>query len=90
MMNECNWEVIDDFRSLIEFQRFEKWLEYQVESNMTIEIKVLEYYVSPNTKERWFRCLGTQDIWRLVYPDTPFTGYWGPISLSIDSIHTPH
>lgn len=70
-------EEINEFASLGEFLRFKKWLEAHIENGNIIEISVQSYYLSINTHERWFKCVSSNEIWRLVYPDGPFRGYWG-------------
>ena len=70
-------EEINEFASLGEFLRFRKWLETHIENGNIIEISVQSYYLSINTHERWFECVSSNEIWRLVYPDGPFRGYWG-------------
>lgn len=70
-------EEINEFTSLNEFLRFEKWLDGHIKNGDIIETSVKSYYLSINTQERWFQCLLSHEIWRLVYPDASFRGYWG-------------
>lgn len=72
-------EEIDDFQSMNEFNRFEKWIENEIIFGSVSEVRVLEYYAGINFKERWFKFHETGEIWRLVYPDGPFHGYWGAV-----------
>jgi hypothetical protein len=65
--------------SMSEFERFCTWLFSQNEEGLINEVAVLSYYAGPNLKERWFKCSLDNSTWRLVYPDPPFTGYWGPV-----------
>lgn len=70
-------EEINNFKDLNEFLRFEKWLDEHIDTGNIIEILVQSYYLGINTKERWFKCSLNNELWRLVYPDGPFRGYWG-------------
>ncbi|WP_165463087.1 hypothetical protein [Atlantibacter sp.] len=72
-------EEIDDFQSMNEFNRFEKWIENEVTLGSAVEISVLNYYAGINFKERWFKFIEAGSTWRLVYPDGPFHGYWGAV-----------
>ncbi|PXW48286.1 hypothetical protein [Dickeya zeae] len=72
-------EEIDDFQSMSEFNRFEEWVEKEIALGSAMEINVSNYYAGINFKERWFKFNETGEIWRLVYPDGPFNGYWGPV-----------
>lgn len=81
MNNICSdWFEINDFQSLIEFKRFVVWIEQQLNSDFVEEIEAKEFYLSPNNEERWFYCSTNNEIWRLVYPDGPFHGYWGKVT----------
>jgi hypothetical protein len=79
MTNNCNWEMIESFQSLGEFKRFTDWIESQVTEGIALEVPVKELYAAAGIKERWFQCLSSNSIWRLVYPDGPFHGYWGAV-----------
>ena len=79
-LNACpHWYPINDFKSIDEFERFEKYIENQINNGNLEEICVKELYASPNLKERWFKCKICHHNWRLVYPDFPFRGLWAPI-----------
>ncbi|CFR16759.1 MULTISPECIES: hypothetical protein [Yersinia] len=86
-MNE-KLEEIDDFQSMNEFNRFEKWVENEIALGAASEIEVLGYYAGINFKERWFKFHEAGDIWRLVYPDGPFHGYWGVVISPIEIEHS--
>ncbi len=66
-MYNCHWDAIDGFRSIIEYNKFLKWMEAQIESGMSKEIE------RPNTDgllgERWFECQDCRTKWRLMEPD---------------------
>jgi hypothetical protein len=80
MKNSCTWEVIDDFQSYSEFARFTAWVESQVSEKLVSEIPVKDPYAGSGFTERWFQCSASQSVWRLVYPDGPFHGYWGAVT----------
>lgn len=80
MKNDCTWEEINDFQSYSEFARFVAWIESQVSEKMAFEVSVKELYAGSGFKERWFQCQNSKSVWRLVYPDGPFHGYWGAVT----------
>ncbi len=75
-----NIEEINGFNSLNEFNRFEKWLQNEILNLSFSEVPVQQYYCGVNFQERWFKVEQNGELWRLVYPDFPFTGYWGLVS----------
>lgn len=76
-----NLEEIDGFQSLNEFLRFTKWINSELESGSAREIAVQDYYAGVNFEEHWFEFHSIPgEIWRLVYPDGPFKGYWGKVA----------
>lgn len=78
-MNECNWEVIEGFSSPKEYERFSAWITEQVKAGMVKEAPVQENYAGPGFEEKWFKCIASSETWRLVSPQDPFHGYWGPV-----------
>lgn len=79
-MNICSWEKIDDFQSLVEFNRFVVWMEEQVKSGEATTVQVLNPYIGATTfREKWFRHIKSGQTWRLVWPDAPFTGVFEPV-----------
>ena len=79
-MKDLNLEEIASFYSYNEFLKFKTWIEEQVDNGYAKEIKVENYYAGINFQERWFEFDSQGDLWRLVYPDSPFYGYWGRVS----------
>lgn len=74
-MKACSWERIDDFRSRGEFERLESWLDSQAASGEAEEVAVTMPYIdAPSFTEKWFKHVESGDVWRLVWPDPPFTG----------------
>ncbi|SEF01839.1 hypothetical protein SAMN04489800_3640 [Pseudomonas deceptionensis] len=78
-MNECNWEVVEGFSSPREYERFSAWITEQVKSGITEQTPVQDSYAGPGFEEKWFKCIVSNETWRLVSPQAPFKGYWGPV-----------
>lgn len=79
-MTTCPWEKIDDFQSLSEFNQFVDWMSSQTKSGTAIEVPVLRPYIGATSfREKWYRHIASGKIWRLVWPDAPFTGVFEPI-----------
>ncbi len=79
-MSACPWDLIDDFRTRGEFERFVAWIEAQVASGDAQEIPVVSPYVGASSfSEKWFRHIASSSVWRLVWPDGPFTGVFEPV-----------
>ena len=76
-MMKCPWEKINDFRSLLEFNRFVHW----VSENIAMEIPVKSPYAGATSlDEKWFIHIDSGEVWRLVWPDPPFTGVFEQVS----------
>jgi hypothetical protein len=74
-MKKCPWEKIDDFQSYSEFDGLVEWINNQVISGLAEEFFVEKPYSgSVLFEEKWFRHISSNEIWRLVWPDAPFTG----------------
>ncbi len=67
-------EEIDEFRSIWEFEKFQKYLDGLIKDGDLIEVEVGKPYAG--FPEQWFLCNGCQQTWRLVHPDFPFKGLW--------------
>ena len=81
-MKSSLWEEIDDFRSLNEFERFEKWICTQLTSGDAVEVQVVAAYLdAPAFKEKWYRHIDSGETWRLVWPDGPFTGLFERVAI---------
>ena len=73
-------ERIQGFRSPGEVKRFEDFLDQCLRNGALEEGAVREPFSGSDLwKERWFRRPGTDDWWRLVLPDPPFTGVFEPV-----------
>lgn len=79
MNSNCNWEKIDSFISLLEYRRFCEWVNVQVDEGCVEKVVVENSTYPSGFVEQWFKCKVTGEVWRLVEPDAPFYGYWGPI-----------
>ena len=78
-MKTCPWKNISDFQSLSEFNRFVEWMADQTGSGTAEEVPVEKTYLGGNTfREKWFRHIGSGQIWRVVWPDAPFKGVFEP------------
>jgi hypothetical protein len=79
-MKACPWEKISDFQSYSEFERFVAWMDDQVKSGTAEELPVRKSYIGATTlREKWYRHIASGKIWRLVWPDAPFTGIFEPV-----------
>lgn len=76
-MNKCNWEVIDGFASPDEYRRFCTWIEGLINLGEVEQVLVEESYVGSGFEEKWFKCIASSEVWRLVAPQAPFRGYLG-------------
>ncbi|MEK9953476.1 MAG: hypothetical protein VW687_15160, partial [Curvibacter sp.] len=74
------WDPIDDFRSRDEFDRFHSWISLQVSNGSAQEVRVTKPYINATSfTEKWYMHGDSGAIWRLVWPDGPFTGVFEPI-----------
>lgn len=79
-MSTCLWEQIHGFRSPNEYRRFVRHIEDQVRAGHAEEITPApDYDKGCVAGGRWFKGVGSGEIWRLVPPDFPFRGVWEPV-----------
>ena len=79
-MKQCPWEKINDFRRYSEFDQFVEWINDQVTSNLAKELPVKNRYIGSTIfQEKWFLHISSGQVWRVVWPDFPFTGVFEPI-----------
>lgn len=85
-MNSCNWEAIHGFESPGEYKRFFSWLSDQVESGLVESVPVIKPSddLIFGLEERWYRCKASGETWRLVTPQAPFRGLWGPLGPDVE------
>lgn len=77
---KCAWEKITDFQDIYEFNRFVDWMNTQLNKGVAKEVPVkFPYAGATSLKEKWFIDIGSNDVWRLVWPDAPFTGVFEPV-----------
>lgn len=67
-------EDIQEFYSIYEFERFQRYVNSLVTDGDLKEVSVEKYYAG--FKEQWFMCIKCKQVWRLVHPDFPFKGLW--------------
>ena len=74
-----NWEEIAPFRSMLEYNKFEKWID-----ELALEKKV---NIVTNSKSRKgnkvYKCNECSKMWSLNKPDAPFGGSFGPLEQQI-------
>lgn len=74
-MKSCPWEVISGFNGWSEFERFETWMQMQIADGLAEERPVIKPYNQVCCfKEKWFVHKPSLQVWRLVWPEPPFTG----------------
>lgn len=79
----CNWDKVDGFRSLDEYEQTLALLQEQVKSGTAAAVDL-----DPQKRwgtafdEHWFRCHADGQVWRLVAPDPPFRGVFKPLRTS--------
>lgn len=77
---ECACDVldeIDEFLSISEFERFQKFIDGMVSEGDLTEVGVQKPYAG--FPEQWFQCKVCHQVWRLVHPDFPFKGIWNKV-----------
>ena len=73
-MKACPWEEIRGFQSPGEFNRFVGWITEQAKLGTVEEVPISSPYAGATFQEKWFRHKESGKVWRLVWPDAPFTG----------------
>ena len=75
-----NWEEIDSFHSPLEFNRFTRWIEKQIQKKVFVEI--FDHEGDRDLKStRYFKCCSSGEIWKLAMPDPGyFSGAWVLVS----------
>lgn len=76
-MKKYVWEEIESFRSMREFEKFLNWIEFQVSDGSCSEVhKDMKKSMLP-PQYRYFRQVGSTEVWKLLYPDPGyFSGAW--------------
>lgn len=78
-MTSCDWDVIEQFLSPGEYQRFCVWIKRQIDEGEVEVVPVEDSYAGTGFDEAWYKCKDSGVVWRLVAPEAPFLGYWGPV-----------
>lgn len=83
MSDDIEWARINDFKGILEFERFVAWIDDLIKSGGAIEHHVDHPYAgSTSLKERWITKAGRQQMWRIVWPDGPFKGVFEPVAMT--------
>jgi hypothetical protein len=72
----AEFEEMDGFYSIYEFERFQKYIEDLVRNESLIPIRSCsskKYYMIPTER---FKCKHCHQIWALKHPDSPSSGSW--------------
>jgi hypothetical protein len=77
--SDCDWTVIESFRSDEEYERFRARITEQVRSGLASKERVKKRYSGIDWDEHWYRCAASKQTWRLVAPDPPFNGIFEPV-----------
>jgi len=75
----CDWTVIEGFRSDAEYEQLLSKLVELVRSGLAKEVRVRKPYSGIDWDEHWYRCNESKETWRLVAPDPPFDGVFKPV-----------
>ena len=71
---DFRWELIGNFGSLGERDRFVAWMRKQIKDGMAEEIDSPAGF---DAGDRWFRHIPTGSLWRLVSDENPYgPGFW--------------
>jgi hypothetical protein len=70
-----DWNELDFFYSLREYQRFQDWIQEEINAGRARAIRIPWGAGWGNAwDERWYQCTACRQRWRLVGPDPPFRG----------------
>jgi len=75
MANACDWETVDRFQSLAEYEKFLSLINDQVAKGLATVVALDPAKAWGNAwDEQWYQCVADREVWRLVGPDPPFRG----------------
>ena len=77
--SDCDWAVVEGFRSDYEYEQVRARIIEQVKSGLAKEERVKKRYSGIDWDEHWYRCAASKQTWRLVAPDPPFNGIFKPV-----------
>lgn len=70
-----SWTKIHKFQNFSEFNSFIDWMNYQIKSGVAEEIPIQNSFEKIDlSQEKRFRHLVSGQIWRVVWPNTSFSG----------------
>ena len=85
MNNKCKCDFLEEihgFNSLFEYEKFQEYLNHQINNKFLKEIRVNQNYEKGLVYGgKWYKCFGCHEIWRLVEPDFPFRGLWEKVDI---------
>lgn len=88
-MNSCDWERIESFNGWAEFDRFKTWMAGEVENGDAAPCPVAQSYQNLDAfKEEWFEHVASKQVWRLVWPDPPFSGLFEKVDGQVGLVRT--
>ena len=72
---------IDRFTSYDEFESLVKALTYMLQQGEIEEVEPKDVYIKGylGKRERWFKDVSSNGLWRLIPPDFPFEGFFEKI-----------
>jgi hypothetical protein len=70
------WEDGREFRSFADYERFRSALNEAISLGKVEEVIVGRKIMD---REQWVRHPARDEIWRMIEPDAPYHGYWGPV-----------
>ena len=75
MVDGCDWEAIEGFQSLADYDKFLSWINAQVATGGAAAVPLDPAKAWGSAwDEHWYRCVADREVWRLVGPDPPFRG----------------
>ena len=83
-MEYASWPTIEGFNSPEEFRQLLDALESLVTKGRIEELGPSINYPGISDRERWFRPVGQQHVWKLTSPDFPLRGSFKPVEAGHD------
>lgn len=80
-MKKCPLEKIDGFQSYLEFEDFLDFINEQIQIGNARKLQVEKPYMGVTSiDESWYLHIESDQVWRLVWPDPPFTGLFEQVN----------
>ena len=70
-----------DSQSYGEYEKLRNWMESQLTEGLIEEVPVIDYYISAQLDERWFKCKGSLRMFGDLFRPMPFPWIWGTCKL---------